>query len=190
MPRLFAAIPIPADIAETLDRVRQPTPGAFWIPPSDMHLTLRFVGDIDNRQARDFAAELSRIEMRAFSLKLEGLGSFGGDEPRVLWAGVAPCEPLDALARATERAARNAGLPPEGRAWKPHVTLARLRYTPLDAVVRVLSRKATFNTEEFFVGKFALMSAKPGSGGGPYVVEETFTLAGGQYADFADENNY
>ena len=190
MPRLFAAIAIPEPTAQTLDRVRQPTPGAFWIPPSDMHLTLRFVGDVDNAHAREFAYELGRIARPAFSLKLGGLGSFGGDEPRVLWAGVAECEPLNALARAADRAACNAGLPPDGRTWKPHVTLARLRYTPLDAVVRVLSRKATFNTEEFFVATFALMSARPGGGGGPYVIEQEFTLAGGQYADFADEHNY
>lgn len=190
MPRLFAAIPIPEATALTLDRVRQPTPGAFWTPLADMHLTLRFIGDVDAARAREFAHELARIDLPAFTLKLEGLGSFGGDEPRVLWAGVAPCEPLDQLARAAERAARNTGLPPEGRAWKPHVTLARLRHTPVDAVVRILSRKATFNTEPFFVAKFALMSAKPGTGGGPYAVEQEFTLAGGQYADFADENDF
>ncbi len=190
MPRLFAAIPIPEPIALTLDRIRQPTPGAWWILPADMHLTLRFAGDIGMGQAREFADELARIDLPAFSLNLEGLGSFGGDEPRVLWAGVAPSEPLEALARACDRAARNAGLPPDGRTWKPHVTVARLRHTPLDAVVRILQRKATFNADEFFVGKFALMSAKPGAGGGPYVVEEDFTLAGGQYADFADDNNY
>lgn len=187
MPRLFAAIPIPEPVALTLDRVRQPTPGAFWIPPSDMHITLRFVGDVSPTQARDFADELARIDLPAFSLKLADLGSFGGDAPRVLWAGVVASPPLDALARACDRAARRAGLPAEAREWKPHVTLARLRYTPLDAVVRILTRKATFNTETFFVGKFALMSSKPGAGGGPYVIEDEFTLAGGQYADFADE---
>ena len=190
MPRLFAAITMPDDISATLDRVRQPTPGAWWIPPSDMHLTLRFAGDIGNGQAREFAAELARIDLPAFMLKLQGLGSFGGDEPRVLWAGVAPCEPLETLARACDRAARNAGLPPEGRTWKPHVTLARLRHTPVDAVVRILERKATLNTAEFFVAKFVLMSAKPGAGGGPYVVEDEYVLSGGQYADYADENNY
>ena len=190
MPRLFAAISIPQEVALTLDRVRQPTPGAFWIPTSDMHLTLRFAGDMSPSQAREWVQELSLIRLPAFSLKLQGLGSFGGDEPRVLWAGVVPSEPLDALARACDRAARNARLPTEARTWKPHVTLARLRHTPVDAVVRILSRKATFNTDEFFVGKFALMSAKPGAGGGPYVIEEEFFLQGGQYVDFADENNY
>ena len=70
------------------------------------------------------------------------------------------------------------------------MTVARLRHTPLDAVVRILKRKATFNTEPFFVGKFALMSAKPTVGGGPYVCEEEFMLAGGQYATYADDNNY
>jgi 2'-5' RNA ligase len=187
MPRLFAAIPIPETVALTLDRVRQPTPGAFWIPPGDMHLTLRFIGDVTNAQARDFTEELARIELAAFTLRLKGLGTFGGDDPRVLWAGVEPCKPLDALARAADRAARKTGLPPDNRTWKPHVTLARLRHTPVDAVVRILSRKATFNTEPFFVPKFALMSSKPGAGGGPYVIEEEFTLHGGQYADFTDD---
>ena len=90
-----------------------------------MHLTLRFVGDIGMDRAREFASELARIELQAFSLKLMGLGSFGGDEPRVLWAGVAPSEALEALTRACDRSARNAGLPPDGRTWKPHVTLDR-----------------------------------------------------------------
>lgn len=187
MPRLFAAIPIPEPVCLTLDKVRQPTPGAFWTPLSDMHLTLRFVGDISPTQAREFAEELGRIEQHAFSLELEGLGTFGGDEPRILWAGVAPNPALDALARACDRAARKAGLPPDTRQWKPHVTLARLRHTPLDAVVRILSRKATFNTDPFFVSHFALMSAKPVTGGGPYGIDHEFMLAGGQYADFADD---
>ena len=190
MPRLFAAIQIPEPIALTLDRIRQPTPGAWWIPPADMHLTLRFVGDIGMGQAREFTNEFARIDLKAFTLKLAGLGSFGGTEPRVLWAGVEPSEPLEALARACDRAARNAGIAPDGRAWKPHVTVARLRHTPLDAVVRILQRKATFNTEPFFVARFALMSAKPTVGGGPYVCEDEFMLAGGQYATYADDNNY
>ncbi len=187
MPRLFAALLLPPEICESLDRVRQPTPGARWVDLADLHLTLRFVGDIGHAQARDFTAELAAIQLNAFSLALQGLGEFGGDEPRAIWAGVAPSAPLDMLARATERAARNAGLPPENRTFKPHVTLARLRHTPPDAVARVLSRKGTFKTAPFFVGGFALMSGKPVTGGGPYVVEETFTLIGGDYATLYDD---
>ncbi len=187
MPRLFAAIVPPPEIRAALDHIRRPTPGARWIDPGDLHLTLRFAGDIGNGPAREFAAELAAIQINAFSLRLVGLGAFGGDEPRSIWAGVAPSEPLDMLARATERAARNAGLAPETRGFKPHVTLARLRHPPVEAVARVLSSMGDFKTDTFFVGSFALMAGKPNVGGGPYTVEEIFTLIGGDYADFADE---
>ena len=83
--------------------------------PENLHLTLRFAGDIDNAHAREFADRLAGISVDAFEMRLVGLGAFGGNEPRSIWAGVEAGPELEALARANERAARAAGLPPEGR---------------------------------------------------------------------------
>ena len=141
MPRLFSAIEIPSSIAERLTLLRAGLSGARWIDPENYHLTLRFIGDVDRHTARDFTTALGEIVADPFELRLNGLGSFGGGKPRAIFAGIAPSEGLDALRRANERAAREAGLPPEGRNFKPHVTLARLRGARPDAVALYLERQ-------------------------------------------------
>ena len=187
MPRLFTGIEIPAEQREELGRLRQPLPGASkWAEPENLHLTLRFAGDISNAQATEFSDRLASISIDAFELRLDGLGVFGGNEPRSLWAGVETSSELDALARANERAARAAGLAPEPRPFKPHVTLARLRSASPDQVARILGRIGAFRSEPFLVGRFVLFSSRPKVGGGPYVVEEAFPLRGGEFADMAD----
>ena len=128
MPRLFAGIEIPTPIADRLSFAKAAIPGARWIDPQNYHLTLRFIGDVDGATARDFIQSLGQIEAAPFELKLDGLGSFGGNKPRAIFASIASSPALEIdLERATERAAREAGLPPEPRNFKPHVTLARLR---------------------------------------------------------------
>ncbi|MGE0629955.1 MAG: RNA 2',3'-cyclic phosphodiesterase [Hyphomicrobiaceae bacterium] len=179
MPRLFTAIELPDEIIDHLSDLQQPLPGARWIDPGDFHITLRFAGDIDGRAAREFRYMLAQIEVDAFELRLETLGTFGGNDPRAVWAGVSLNPDLEALARANERAARAAGLAPETRAYKPHVTLARLRNTPPEIVARYLQRIGAFRSEPFVVTRFVLLSSKPRVGGGPYVEEESYPLRGG-----------
>jgi len=186
MPRLFTGIEIPAATREEIARLRRPLPGGKWMEPENLHLTLRFAGDIDNVQAAEFADRLASISVDAFEIRLAGLGVFGGNEPRSLWAGVETSPELEALARANERAARSAGLPPEGRAFKPHVTLARLKYAGPDEIARILGRIGAFRSRPFLVGHFVLFSAKPNVGGGPYVVEAEFPLRGGEFAHYQD----
>jgi 2'-5' RNA ligase len=180
MPRLFTAIEIPAPIRQRLAFVRAPLGGAKWIEPEDMHITLRFAGDIDGRTADELAAFLEGVRARPFPVKILGLGAFGGREPKVLWAGVEAGEELDALHRANERAARAAGLEPEGRAFKAHVTLARMRGARQAAVARFLAENGGLRMEPFTVTSFVLLSARQGTGGGPYVVEAEYPLDGSQ----------
>lgn len=187
MPRLFTGIEIPAEQREEIARLKVPLPGGGrWIEPVDLHLTLRFVGDIEKPQAEEFADRLESIDLDAFELRLSGLGVFGGNEPRSIWAGVEDSASLEALARANDRAARAAGLPPDPRQFKPHITLARLKYASADDVARVLQRLGAFRSEPFIVTRFVLFSAKPKSGGGPYAIEEAFNLRGGEYAHDLD----
>lgn len=181
MPRLFTGIEIPGAIKQELARLHMPLPGARWVEPAGYHLTLRFAGDIDNRKARDFAEFLGQIEAHAFELRLVGLGAFGGNDPKSVFAQVEPSEALEQLARAHERAARNAGLEPEKRNFKPHVTLARLKYSDAERVARFLSRYGGFRSAPFTVTQFVLFSSKPQVGGGPYVVEETFAMTSFDY---------
>lgn len=187
MPRLFTGIEIPEHWRTALASLQQPLPGARWIEPENYHMTLRFAGDVDNRVASEFADFLARIESSTFRLRLKGLGAFGGNEPHALWAGVEADPQLEALVRANERAARAAGLAPEPRNFRPHVTIARLRHTRPDAVARYLQRHALFATEPMTVTHFVLFSSKPQAGGGPYVVEETYSLLGARYESFDPE---
>ena len=187
MPRLFTAIEIPEAVRLHLSLIRAPLGGAKWIEPENMHITLRFAGDIDGRTADEFVDFLAGVRARPFSVTVAGVGAFGGRDPRVLWAGVEAGEPLEALARAHERAARAAGLEPEGRAFKPHVTLARMRGGRQQAVARFLEENGALRTGPFLATRFVLLSARPGSGGGPYAVEAEFPFEGTDGFDEADE---
>ena len=187
MPRLFTAIELPEEAQNQLADLEQPLLGAKWVDIDNLHLTLRFIGDVDGGVARELMAELDSVDTDAFEIALAGVGVFGGDDPKALWAGVTPCPALDALARAHERAARNAGLPPEKRPFKAHVTLARLRNASPAQVAAFLGQHALFRCEPFFVGRAVLLSSKPLVGGGPYVIEATYPLRGGYDGDWDDE---
>jgi 2'-5' RNA ligase len=80
------------------------------------------------------------------------------------------------LQRANERAAREAGLPPEGRNYKPHVTLARLKGARAESVAAYLQRQGDIGPEPFTVSRFVLYSSRNSVGGGPYVVEAAYPL--------------
>jgi 2'-5' RNA ligase len=176
MPRLFSAIEIPRPLAERLTLLRSGLTGARWIDPENYHLTLRFIGDVDGPTARDFAEALGEIEVPPFELKFNGLGSFGGNKPRAIFVSVAPSEGLAVLRRANERAARDAGLPAEGRNFVPHVTLARLRNARADAVAAYLEQQGGIYADLFIVNRFVLFSSRDSVGGGPYVVEAAYPL--------------
>ena len=115
------------------------------------------------------------MRARPFPVTIQGVGAFGGRDPRVLWAGVEAGEPLDALYRANERAARAAGLEPEGRAFKPHVTLARMRGARQQAVARFLQENGGLRTRAVHRRRASCCCRRgPGTGGAPYVVEAEF----------------
>jgi RNA 2',3'-cyclic 3'-phosphodiesterase len=176
MPRLFSAIEIPRSVAERLSLLRSGLTGARWIDPENYHLTLRFIGDVDGATARDFESALGEIVAAPFELEVTGLGSFGGDKPRAIFAGIGRSQGLETLQRANERAAREAGLPPEGRNYKPHVTLARLKGARAGSVAAYLQRQGDIGPQPFTVSRFVLYSSRNSVGGGPYVVEAAYPL--------------
>ena len=179
VPRLFTAISLPESVRDQIGDLQQPMPGTRWVDDDNLHLTLRFAGDIDNPTADDLSRFLNDItSVPVFEMRLYGLGTFGGRDPRSLWAGVKAGPELLALARAHERAARNAGLAAEKRVFRPHVTIARLKYAHDDVLARFLSCHGGFQSDPFIVDRFTLFSAKPLTGGGPYLVEEEISLQG------------
>jgi 2'-5' RNA ligase len=88
MPRLFTGVEIPADIALELNLMTGGVIGARWIDRDSYHITLRFIGDIDDRLAHEIAYELEGVEARPFELRLKGIDIFGGKKPSTLYVGV------------------------------------------------------------------------------------------------------
>lgn len=178
MPRLFTALEIPRDAALSLSLLRGGLPGARWMDVENYHMTLRFIGDIEGHVADEIAGALDRVRRPSFSLTLSGVGAFGSKKPHSVYAGTAASPDLNALQGEIDRICQRLGIAPDPRRFTPHVTLARLRHSnPID-VAHYLSARGNFAAAPFRVGRFVLMSSRDSVGGGPYVIEETWPLAG------------
>lgn len=176
MVRLFTGLEIPADLADSLAMLRGGLPGARWIDSENYHLTLRFIGDIDDSLAHEVALLLRQVRRPGFELRLDGLASFGGRKPRAVFAAAEPNTALMDLQAEQERLLRRVGLEPEGRKFTPHVTLARLRDSSSRQVADYLAARGHFRSRSFPVSRFVLFSSRASVGGGPYVVEATYPL--------------
>jgi RNA 2',3'-cyclic 3'-phosphodiesterase len=176
MPRLFTGLEIPQSIAQSLAMMRGGLPGARWIDPENYHLTLRFIGDIDDALAHEVATMLGRVHRGAFELRLDGLLSFGGRKPRAVVASVSQIAPLMELQAEHDRMLQRLGLEPEGRKYTPHITLARLRDSSSRQVADYLAARGHYRSSSFAVSRFVLFSSRASVGGGPYIVEEAYPL--------------
>jgi 2'-5' RNA ligase len=158
--RLFVAIPLPADIRARLGLLSGGIPGAAWVEPENLHLTLRFIGEVEEPAVAEIAAALETVEAAPFSFALDGMGDFGsGKRLRALWVGVALNEALDHLQARIESALVRLGLEPEHRRFTPHVTLARLKGAPAHRARRYIMENGAFRAGPFPVQGFTLFSS-------------------------------
>jgi RNA 2',3'-cyclic 3'-phosphodiesterase len=177
MPRIFTGLELPSDVAQSLAELRGGLPGARWIDPEDYHVTLRFIGDVDDTVAREVASMLGKVSRPPLELRLDGLSSFGGKRPRAVIATLAQTPALMELQAEHERLMQRVGLEPEGRKFMPHVTLARLRNSSSRQVADYLATRPFLASLSFRVTRFVLFSARASVGGGPYIVEAAYPLA-------------
>ena len=182
MPRLFTALEIPSEARMQLFGLRGGLKGARWVDPENYHVTLRFIGDVDDRTADEIADVLDKVQRRSVLIHLRGLGAFGSKKPHAVWARVEPTPQLSELQSEHERLLQRIGLPPEGRKFTPHVTVARLRGTSAREVASWLSVRGDFAALPFVAPRFVLFSAKESVGGGPYIAEEGYDLTVAQAA--------
>jgi len=177
MPRLFTALEIPADIATMLSLLRGGLPGARWIDVENYHITLSFIGDIDDALGRDIAEALDGVRRPKVEIVLQGVDAFGGDRPKTLYARVLPTPGLMELQGAQERLLRRLNVTIEGRQYTPHVTLARLRSeATARATADWLALRGGGERIAFTAERFVLYSSRDSVGGGPYIVEEAYDL--------------
>lgn len=162
MTRTFVAIPMPEDAAARLSGLVRGLPVGRKVAEENLHLTLAFLGDVSDEGLEELHDALSGIRSGPLELKFEGLGVFGEDKPRAVWAAVAGEPGLSALQKQVERAARKAGLSPEARRFVPHVTLARLKGRGEDAapLARYLGERGGGSVPPVRAVAFSLMSSR------------------------------
>jgi RNA 2',3'-cyclic 3'-phosphodiesterase len=174
--RLFVALGLPDNVAHSLLTLQSGVPGARWSTREQLHLTLRFIGEVDEQDAGAIDDALASIFAPAFMLQLTAVGAFGGKTPRALWAGVAPNNALMHLQRKIESAIQRLRFPAEERKYTPHVTLARLRGSPTARVAEYLADHSLYASSPFEVTEFALYSSRLTPNGSIYAAERQYAL--------------
>jgi len=177
MPRLFIAVDLPTEIKNNLASMSFGIPGAKWIDPQQIHLTVRFIGEVDGTTFLDIKAALKQVRLEPFSLTLKGVGHFPPrGKPRVLWVGIEQSQPLQSLKKRIDTTLAGTGLEPEGRKFSPHITLARLKNSPVQKVANFLAGNGLFSQEPFEVIDFKLYSSTLTPKGAIHKVENIYPL--------------
>ena len=177
MPRLFVAVDFPEAVRDRLAALPRGVRGARLLPPEQYHLTLRFIGEVEDSMFIDISEALSNIAAAPFDLRLSGVGHFPpSGQPKVLWTGVAESEPLLQLQGRIESCLRDLSLTPDGQNYTPHVTLARLKYGKINRVRDFLVEHNDFTTDDIPVTAFHLYSSTLGEKGAVHVLEASYPL--------------
>lgn len=176
MHRLFAAFPLPAPIRAQLLAAMGGIPGARWQRDEQLHLTLRFIGELDRHAAEDAALALAAIRYPEIEIAVSGVGQFDSrGRPNAVWAGVAPHDALAGLHKKIDQALVRAGQPPEGRAYLPHITLARMN-AQSGAADKFLAEHAALASPPFTLTHFHLYESHLGREGASYEMVERYAL--------------
>jgi 2'-5' RNA ligase len=177
MHRLFVAIRPPEPIRDLLIDAMDDSADFRWQDEEQLHLTLRFVGEVDRPLADDLALALARIAATRFTLRLAGTGRFEQRNGGALWAGVEPKAPVAALASKVERLSIDLGLEPERRAFHPHITLARWKGRRTREIADFLERTRGLASDPFEVTEFILFESRLSRHGAHYEEAATYPLA-------------
>jgi len=178
LPRVFFGLELPPEIKSRLLKVRSAVSGAKWQSAEQLHITLLFLGRVEEARLEAVVGSARDIQSAPFELEVAGLGCFGQSRrPRNLWAGVQPEAPVAAIHDALGRRMVNLGLEAERRAFRPHITLARFKRQP-GSVEDLLTQHGESVFGQFAVTEFALFESKQGPAGSVYRVIERFPLGG------------
>jgi RNA 2',3'-cyclic 3'-phosphodiesterase len=176
MHRLFVAVRPPQVIRAQLLDVMGGVRGARWQSDDQLHLTLRFIGEVDRHTASDIHAALGGVHHPSFEIALSGIQAFGRrGQAEILWAGVTPHEPLKALHNKVDQACLKAGVEPDRRAYTPHITLARLGRSsgPIDGL---LEQSGGLSSPPFTLHAFCLYESQLTPEGAIYSILERYAL--------------
>jgi len=176
MHRLFVAIRPPEPIRDLLIDAMDDSPDLRWVGDEQLHLTLRFIGEVERPLANDIADALSAIRFPLLQLRIAGIGRFQQRNGGAIWAGVEPRQQVAELAAKVDRACVAAGLEPERRAFHPHITLARYGRRSAGAARSFAQWNASVSSSQFEVGEFILFESHMSRHGPHYDELETYRL--------------
>ena len=177
MIRLFIAIDIPEAIRMELEGLGRSIPNARPVPVDQLHLTLKFIGEVEENRILDIDDALKEINQAEFPLCLKGVGTFPPrGAPRILWAGVNPVDRIIALRNSIERTLAAIGIPRDKRKFVPHLTLARLNNCPIHPLQQCLAGNAFLQTPEFQVEDFHLYSSWLTRKGALHTLQSSYPL--------------
>lgn len=137
MIRAFLGLALPPAIMSALTVQQFLLPLPRRTPPEQFHLTLVFLGEVSEPVLEAAHEGFARLMVQPLTLSLAGMGLFGGERPRAVWAGLSPAPGLLALQARAERVARQAGCPVPSRRFHPHVTLGQFPPPPRDVALRL-----------------------------------------------------
>ncbi|MBD3420757.1 MAG: RNA 2',3'-cyclic phosphodiesterase [Chitinivibrionales bacterium] len=178
MYRLFIAIDFNEDIREMLSDICFGLRQIRWSPLEQLHLTLRFLGDVDKHTFEDILSTLARVEAPAFSLTIKGAGYFPPRRsPRIIWAGVEPDQELLTLKNKIDRVLQLLHVEPDKHKFHPHITLGRAKgEISKHSVMPFITRNALFKIEHLPVTAFHLYSSQLTREGAVHTCEATYDL--------------
>jgi len=166
--RLFVALRPPRPVRDILRAAMHGISGARWQSDEQLHLTLRFIGEVDHHKAEDIAAALGALYAPSVVARIAGVGLFERQgRAHMVWAGVEPHEPLAALHRKVEQLLARVGVVPEMRAFMPHITLARLNRGS-GPVAPFLALNSDLASPPFEFSHVTLYESEMGHGGSRY----------------------
>ena len=163
MCRTFIAIQFPDHVADQLCSLPQDLLMAKWVPEDNLHLTLEFLGELNSREIDDLMLTLGRLMHEPITMRFSGLGVFGDDRPRTLYANPVDAGPLIDLQMRVQAAVKRAGLQCKRRKYKPHTTVAKISRTPSYMTGEYLEREGAFRTEPFQIHEFSLLESQLGN---------------------------
>lgn len=176
MIRLFVGLALPEEIEEALVGLEAGIPGARWIEGRNLHLSLRFIGEVEEHVAEDIDHALGEIREPVLDITVTGFGTFGSRQPHVLWVGVEKSPELVHLQAKVESAVVRAGIEPEPRKFAPHITLARLKNAHTDRIHQFIAGHSPFRVGPLPVGHFALFRSHLGRSGAEYEAVAEYPL--------------
>jgi RNA 2',3'-cyclic 3'-phosphodiesterase len=188
--RLFVALDLPDAVREALReliaRLKAEYRNAKWVRPEAMHVTLKFIGEVDAGKLEPICAALAEVHSaQPMDINFRGLGFFPNERrPRVLWCGVNAPANLAELAMGVERALAPLGIAAEQREFVAHLTLARFRaegnsHCDLEKLVRAAGELKSYDFGDARETEFHLIESLPKPTGALYKRQRTFSIVKG-----------